>query len=112
MTQAFLGKRGIRLVADVGGDSRAPTTIFLHGGGQTRHSWRATMNELVAQGYHIINLDARGHGDSEWAADGDYSLDILAADLGCVVDTLPSAPALVGASMGAAAALCLAGTPA
>ena len=68
------------------------------------------MSALIAQGYHVINLDARGHGDSDWAPSGDYSLDSMAADLACIAETLASPPALVGASMGGAAALCFAGS--
>ena len=65
------------------------------------------MRSLLAQGYHVINLDARGHGDSEWASD--YALDTLAGDLECVVKTLRCRPALVGASLGGATSLLLAG---
>jgi pimeloyl-ACP methyl ester carboxylesterase len=100
----------LKLVADVGGDAGAPSVIFLHGGGQTRHSWAGSMRELIAQGYRVLNLDARGHGDSDWAPDGDYTSKTLTADLACVIDTLDSRPALVGASMGAATALLFAGS--
>ena len=96
---------GLALAADVGGDARAPAVILLHGGGQTRHSWGGAMRELLAHGYRVINLDARGHGDSDWASDANYGLEALAADLRAVMATLPSAPALVGASMGGATAL-------
>jgi pimeloyl-ACP methyl ester carboxylesterase len=68
------------------------------------------MRSLLAQGYHTINLDARGHGDSEWATDGDYALDTLAGDLECVVKALRSRSALVGASPGGATSLLLAGS--
>jgi len=109
MMQRYAGAKGIELAADVDGDAAAPAIILLHGGGQTRHSWGGAMRELVTRGYHVINLDARGHGDSQWAADGDYSLDVLAQDLRCVIGTLRSRPALVGASMGGATALLVAG---
>jgi pimeloyl-ACP methyl ester carboxylesterase len=98
------------LVGDVGGDPSAPSVLLLHGGGQTRHSWGGAMRELITRGYHVINLDARGHGESEWAPDGDYTLEMLARDLEAVIATLPSKPALVGASMGGATALTLVGT--
>jgi pimeloyl-ACP methyl ester carboxylesterase len=107
--QRYLGAMGVELVGDVGGDPTAPAIVLLHGGGQTRHSWGGAMRELVARGYHVINLDARGHGDSEWAPDGDYSLEALAGDLERVIAMLPSKPALVGASMGGATSLYLAG---
>jgi pimeloyl-ACP methyl ester carboxylesterase len=105
----FTGAGGIRLVGDVGGDVGAPLVLLLHGGGQTRHSWRGAMHALIANGYRAISLDARGHGDSEWAADGDYRFATLASDLECVLASLPSAPALVGASMGGGTALTLVG---
>jgi pimeloyl-ACP methyl ester carboxylesterase len=107
--QSYIGAKGVRLVADVGGDASAPSILLLHGGGQTRHSWGDAMRTLVARGYHVVNLDARGHGDSEWAPDGDYTLGTLAEDIACVIRTLSSKPALVGASMGGATALYLVG---
>ncbi|WP_077034889.1 alpha/beta fold hydrolase [Pelomonas sp. KK5] len=109
MTASFKGATGLRIAADVGGDPSGPPVLLLHGGGQTRHSWGTAFRALVARGFHVINLDARGHGDSEWAPDGDYSLPALAADLRAVIDTLDRPPALVGASMGGATSLYLVG---
>jgi pimeloyl-ACP methyl ester carboxylesterase len=83
--------------------------MLLHGGGQTRHSWAGAMRSLVARGYHVLNLDARGHGDSDWSQEQRYTLEDLAADLRAAVGTLPAPPALVGASLGAATALELVG---
>jgi pimeloyl-ACP methyl ester carboxylesterase len=104
-TATYTGAQGLRLAADVGGDPSAPAVLLLHGGGQTRHSWGGAMRTLVAQGFHVINLDARGHGDSDWSPDGDYSLPALADDLRAVIGTLRSPPALVGASMGGGTSL-------
>ena len=73
---------GLSLAADVGGNPSHPTVVLLHGGGQTRHSWAGAMRELLTHRYHVVNLDTRGHGDSDWANDGDYQLATLAADLG------------------------------
>ena len=107
--QRYVGAKGVKLAADVGGNAAAPSILLLHGGGQTRHSWGDAMRKLVARGYHVVNLDARGHGDSDWAPDGDYTLRTLAQDVMCVMETLPSRPALVGASMGGATSLYLVG---
>lgn len=104
-TRRYAGAQGLGLAADVGGDPGAPPVILLHGGGQTRHSWGAAQRALVAQGFFVVNLDARGHGDSDWSPQADYSLDSLAADLRAVAATLARPPALVGASMGGATAL-------
>lgn len=107
-SQRFAGA-GLSVSGDVGGDPAARPVILLHGGGQTRHSWHGAQRELIEQGFYVISLDARGHGDSDWAADADYSFESLAADLRAVIGTLPRRPALVGASMGGATALYLIG---
>jgi pimeloyl-ACP methyl ester carboxylesterase len=95
----------ITVAAEVGGDPSAPAVMLMHGGGQTRHSWGGATQKLLRQGYHVINLDARGHGESEWSPKADYSFEAMAGDLRAVVASLPRLPALVGASMGGAAAL-------
>ncbi len=102
----FFNRDGMRLAASIGGDPHRSPVILLHGGGQTRHSWDDTMQELVALGYYVINLDARGHGESDWSETGDYALDTMADDLLDVSATLPALPALVGASMGGLTAMC------
>jgi pimeloyl-ACP methyl ester carboxylesterase len=104
-TRRFRVPGDIHVVADIGGNPSGPTVILQHGGGQTRHSWGGAMQELMAHGYHVINLDARGHGDSDWDQQGDYSLEALSRDLRAVIATLSSRPALVGASMGGASSL-------
>ena len=67
-------------------------------------SWGSTAAALGAHGWYAVALDMRGHGDSDWAADGDYSVDTLAADLRCVARVL-GRPAVVGASLGGISAL-------
>jgi non-heme chloroperoxidase len=101
---------GVRLVAErwAGGEERAPV-LLLHGGGQTRHSWARTAERLAARGRTTYALDLRGHGDSDWHPEGDYSLDAFAADLLAVIDELGRAPVLVGASLGGTTALTVAG---
>ncbi|GAA4546901.1 alpha/beta hydrolase [Pseudonocardia xishanensis] len=84
---------------------RRGAALLLHGGGQTRHSWFRTAQALAAAGWEATALDARGHGDSEWAPDGDYGTDALNADLVAVVDQLGEPALLVGASMGGMTAL-------
>jgi len=111
-TRRLAASGGIELTADVGGDPAGPPVVLLHGGGQTRHSWSGAMRTLIARGYHVLNLDARGHGDSDWSPERRYTFEDLAADLRVIVDTLSAPPALVGASLGAATALELVGTSA
>lgn len=81
------------------------TAVLLHGGGQTRNSWRRTATRLADHGWSALTLDARGHGDSDWANPGDYTLDHLIDDLTHITRTLDEAPVLIGASMGGITAL-------
>lgn len=98
--QRFHACDGVTLVGDVGGPSNASAVVLLHGGGQTRHSWAGAMRHLIERGYFVVNYDARGHGDSDWSSDGDYSLNAFASDLRAVLSTINAPVALVGASMG------------
>ncbi|GAA2892974.1 alpha/beta fold hydrolase [Pseudonocardia halophobica] len=94
---------GVRLAADRWAPplrTRRGTVLLLHGGGQTRHSWRHTGRRLAAEGWTAITFDLRGHGDSDWAPDGDYTLDAHVADLRTAVAVLDETPVLVGASLG------------
>jgi pimeloyl-ACP methyl ester carboxylesterase len=101
----FAGRDGVRLAGDARGDPRDRPVVLLHGGGQTRHAWGATASALARRGWYALSLDLRGHGDSAWAPDGDYSVDALVADLRCVVGRLHAPPAIVGASLGGITAL-------
>ncbi|MCE0766568.1 alpha/beta hydrolase [Pseudonocardia kujensis] len=86
------------------GERRGPA-LLLHGGGQTRHSWFRTAAALAEAGWEAIALDARGHGDSDWAPDGDYGTDALNADLLAVAEQVGEPALLLGASMGGMTAL-------
>jgi pimeloyl-ACP methyl ester carboxylesterase len=107
-TALFTGAAGNRLVADVYGEE-GPVVLLLHGGGQTRHAWRGTTQSLAHAGWVAYALDQRGHGDSEWAADGAYAAADFAADAKAVALALAKrggrAPVVVGASLGGISAL-------
>ena len=82
------------------GSPENPPVVLLHGFAQTCHSW-----DFVALGlcdrFHVIALDQRGHGDSDWAPDGDYSPEAAQQDLHAIVEVLGlSGFILIGLSMG------------
>ncbi|MDZ7675601.1 MAG: alpha/beta hydrolase [Acidimicrobiales bacterium] len=104
-TASFTGRDGNRLVADQAGDPADPPVVLLHGGGQTRHSWGTTLDALGGSGWCAYSVDLRGHRDSDWADDGDYSLEAFSGDVLAVARSLPEPPVLVGASLGGIASL-------
>ena len=110
ISREFTGFNGLTLKSDCFGDPGSKQCILLaHGGGQTRRAWQSTAKQVAAQSHYAVALDLRGHGDSDWAPDGDYSIDAFANDLLLVSVQLSSRPILIGASLGGIAAMIAAG---
>ncbi len=55
------------------GNAEAPPLLLVHGGRDHCRSWDWVAQQLSAD-WHVIAPDLRGHGDSQWAADGCYSV--------------------------------------
>ena len=110
------GKNGKRLfawyapaIATVPGE-RSPAIVLLHGWGGNAGHMLPLAARLHAAGYAVLLLDARNHGRSE--EDRFSSMPRFAEDLGCALDWLnlqtetdPRRIAVIGHSVGAAAAL-------
>jgi esterase len=83
----------------------APPVLLLHGGNQSAHSWDLVALNL-ADRFHVLALDQRGHGDSEWSRDLDNSAEAKAADaLAFIEDQRLGSPAVIGHSMGGQVAM-------
>ena len=96
----FVDADGMRFHYLEWGNPCNPPMLLLHGFAQTCHSW-----DFVALGfsdnYRVIVLDQRGHGDSDWASDGDYSPETQQQDISGVVNELGLENfVLMGLSMG------------
>ncbi|AVZ40002.1 MULTISPECIES: alpha/beta fold hydrolase [unclassified Dietzia] len=104
------------LVGDVwepsGGADPVDEILMLHGGAQTRNSWNRAARRLATEGYRVTTMDARGHGDSDWADDGDYDIHRMVDDLELIVAArfTDRLPVLVGASLGGLTGLLALGT--
>lgn len=96
---------GLRLHYLDWGASGKPAMVLLHGFAVTAHAW--DFFSLTARAdFHMYALDHRGHGDSEWAPDGDYGRDRHVADLIAFVDALHlDSFVLIGHSLGGGVAL-------
>jgi pimeloyl-ACP methyl ester carboxylesterase len=96
---------GLELAGNAYGDPAAPPVLFFHGGGQSRNAWLGSARTVAASGYFGISFDLRGHGESDWAADGDYLLDAFGRDVEQLLHQFDRPATLVGASRGGQAAL-------
>ena len=82
------------------GDISNPSILMLHGNSQQSHSWDFVSLALSEQ-FHLIVMDQRGHGDSDWAGDGDYSVEAQQKDIDGLVQAVGLNDfTLMGHSMG------------
>ena len=99
----------LTLSACAWGEARNPLVILVHGGLDQKRSWDWTAKAL-AERYHVVAYDLRGHGRSDWVSDGDYGVMDHVFDLASLVDHLGVDQfRLVGHSLGGNIALRYAG---
>lgn len=96
---------GLALSGEAFGDPEAAPVLFFHGGGQSRNAWRGSARQVAEAGFYGIAFDLRGHGESGWAADGDYHVEAFARDVEVLLAQFTRRVTLVGASRGGQAAL-------
>ncbi|MCU0447033.1 MAG: alpha/beta hydrolase [Microscillaceae bacterium] len=101
----FTLANGFKIAAEAWGNPQHKPVLLLHGVGQSKQSWGDTAQAIAQSGCYALALDARGHGDSDWSADGVYGMERNVADLLGVITQLSAPPAVVGASMGGMTAL-------
>lgn len=93
---------GTVLHAEALGPPDAPVLILAHGYVMSLHSWHYQQRDL-SDAFRVVAYDQRGHGCSEVAAQGDYSIEALGRDLAAVIAAVlpPGQKAFVaGHSMG------------
>jgi pimeloyl-ACP methyl ester carboxylesterase len=92
------------------GNHDAPIAILLHGGRDHCRSWDFAALDLRKY-FHVVAVNLRGHGDSDWAIGGSYSITDHVLDLGQLMNALePRQPVvLIGHSLGAGVVLQRAG---
>ena len=82
------------------GSADNPWMLCVHGSAQNAHMWDFTALAFRHR-YHIVAIDQRGHGDSDWAPDAEYNRAAYVSDLGKVVDSLSmDSLVLMGLSLG------------
>ena len=87
------------------GNPEAPPLLLLHGGRDHCRNWDWVAEDL-RRDWHIIAPDLRGHGDSQWSADGNYRMDGYIYDLHQLIHQQRLAPvSIVAHSLGGNIAL-------
>jgi pimeloyl-ACP methyl ester carboxylesterase len=85
-----------------GGDK---TILLLHGFMSHAHMWDKLASELSAR-FHVLALDQRGHGDSEWTKETYYNIDNHFSDISALIESLRLEKVIIlGHSMGGRNAL-------
>ncbi len=91
------------------GNPDAPPLLLVHGGRDHCRNWDWVASAL-RKDWHIIAPDLRGHGDSQWSPDGDYSMAGYIYDLAQLIHQQNLAPVTIMAhSLGGNIALRYAG---
>ena len=97
--EKFVTVNGVKLRYLDWGTSGKPPLVCLHGHTGQAHIWDE-FAEAMSLHYHVLAVDQRGHGGSQWASTG-YARDRFVEDLASFVDALGlSKFVLAGLSMG------------
>ena len=87
------------------GNSDKPLLVLVHGGSDHARTWD-WVAQALRDDYHVIALDLRGHGDSEWALGSRYTMLEYVTDLAQLLTQIDSFPVtLIGHSIGGAVVL-------
>ena len=97
--EKFVTVNGVKLRYLDWGTSGKPPLVCLHGHTGQAHIWDE-FAEAMSLHYHVLAVDQRGHGGSQWASTG-YARDRFVEDLASFVNALGlSKFVLAGLSMG------------
>ena len=92
-SNSFISQR-LRLHYADWGNPTAPPLLLVHGGRDHCRSWD-WVAEALRHDWRVIALDLRGHGDSAWSPDGDYSTMAFVYDLSQLIHQLDLAPVTI-----------------
>ena len=99
---------GLRFHYTEWGAPTAPPVVMLHGLNVQCHTWDP-IARVIARTHHVIAMDMRGHGGSDWAETG-YRVRSMARDVHGLIDALGLGPVdIVGHSAGVRVAIAVAG---
>jgi dienelactone hydrolase len=91
---------------------RPPAVVLIHGFTADRETMSSLARKIAENGYGVLAIDVRGHGDNRNPFDNDFASETLRPDVKAAVDFMRSSDrvdgsrvAVIGHSMGAGAVL-------
>jgi pimeloyl-ACP methyl ester carboxylesterase len=76
------------------GNPGAPPLLLVHGGRDHCRNWD-WVAQAMRRDWHVICPDLRGHGDSQWSPDGNYSMSAYIYDLAQLIHQQNLAPVTI-----------------
>ena len=108
-TDCYVEANGLKFHYLDWGNPDNPPLVLLHGVGQTCHTWDL-FAAAMSPHFHVMAFDQRGHGDTDWAPDKDYSRKTMVKDAEAFTTALGlDRFFLTGMSMGGANSLAFSG---
>lgn len=86
-TDHFLNVSGLRIHYVDWGDPSKPPLLLVHGLDRVARTFDHVANHFKSR-YHVLAVDMRGHGDSDWDPKGRYLVEDHVGDLEGVVEQL------------------------
>jgi pimeloyl-ACP methyl ester carboxylesterase len=105
----FVTANGIKLHYLDFGNASKPALVCIHGLSGNAHSFDG-LGPHLSGAYHVLSIDVRGRGDSEWGPANDYNAPTYVSDLAAMLEALRiDRVTLVGTSMGGMISMAYAG---
>ena len=102
----LIDANGIQINYEMSGKEDASVVVLSHSLGSSMVMWKPQL-EVLESHFQVLRHDMRGHGSSQ-ATEGDYTLDLLAADVIALLDALNIERVhFVGLSIGGMIGQCL-----
>jgi pimeloyl-ACP methyl ester carboxylesterase len=108
-TQRYFESQRLRISYWDWGNEDAPPLVMVHGGKDHARAWDG-IAEAFADTYHVVAMDLRGHGDSQWSVGGTYGLPDNALDVIRLIDEVGKPARVLAHSYGGSVSLVAAGT--